>query len=297
VAGYRIAYITPAGIEYPLNDNAHSFLQRKGMVGFDPMEVEVPTYRRPGRDGGYTSGRPYTAERDFGVLTDVIGATHEQVASAIAATTHAVNPYEDEDTSGAVRVYTPDGRIRQIDARPSALPVSFNGTVGVGLGHRFHAPYPFFYDPTQQVQTFALSTPGGLSFPITFPIEFGTTLIDSRLTVSNDGEVATWPTVTIYGPGTDPVIENETTGLYLDLTNDGTFTLDSGDYVVINMDAATILHYDASENTSTYVPQRRTTLSHFWSLLPRDNAVHVTMNTVTTGSVRLVFYEYFRGGY
>ena len=52
MSGYRLAYVSPRGVEYALNDNTVSFLRRDGMVGFEPLDVDLPGYRRPLRDGG-----------------------------------------------------------------------------------------------------------------------------------------------------------------------------------------------------------------------------------------------------
>lgn len=298
MSGYRVAYVTPNGVEYALHDNVISYLARNGMIGFEPLEIDLPTYRRPLRDGGKQIGRPYTRPRALGVLTEVLHDTHSGLAAYIAAKLHVVNPYEDEETLGAVKVYTPDGRTRQIDAAASAVPdVAFNGPTVCVLGYRFYAPYPFFYDPVQQSQVFALSTPGGITFPITFPITFAPTTIDTTLTVTNDGEVATWPQIKIYGPGTDPVITNLTSGLVMDLSNGTGLTLDVDDWVIVDMDAATIQFYDDSAGTTTYIPHKRTTASTFWTLLVGDNDINVTMDNVTVGSVKLAWTEYYRSGF
>jgi hypothetical protein len=298
MSGYRVAYVSPGGIEYALNDNVLSFLRRDGMVGFEPMDVDLPGYRRPLRDGVRKIGRPYTAPRTFGVLTDVLHDSHSDLAAYIAAKVHAINPYEDEENGGAVKVYTPDGRTRQIDAWPTAFPsVNFNGPVVCFLGYRFYAPYPFFYDPVLQSATFALSTPGGITFPITFPITFAATTIDTTETLSNDGEVATWPVITIYGPGDDPIITNNTTGAVMDLTNASGIILAAGDYIVVDMEAATILYHDASGPTDTYIPEKRTVASKFWQLVVGDNEINVTMTNVTVGSIKLEWVEFYRSGY
>ena len=299
MSGYRLAYVSPRGVEYALNDNTVSFLRRDGMVGFEPLDVDLPGYRRPLRDGVRKIGRPYTAPRTCGVLTDVLHDSHAELAAYIAARVHAVNPYEDEENPGALKVYTPDGRTRQIDVWPTSFPsCNFNGPVVCALGYRFYAPYPFFYDPVLQEATFALSTPGGITFPITFPITFAPTTIDTTETISNDGEVATWPVITIYGPGDDPIITNDTSGAVMDLTNDSGISLDTDDYVIVDMAEATIyLHDDDTPANSGYIPHKRTTASTFWQLVVGDNDINVTMDNVTVGSVKLAWTEYYRSGF
>lgn len=296
MTGYRVSYLNQAGEEHLLNDAVYATIRRDGMVGFEAPEIDLPTYRRPLRDGGRAIGRPYTAPRAFGLITDVLHDSHELLAAYIADKVHRVNPYQDEDTTAAVRVYTPDGRTRQIDVRASRVEPVYNGPVVAALGYYFYAPYPFFYDPVVQSDTFALSTPGGITFPLTFPITFAPTTIDITHAVSNDGEVATWPVITIYGPGDDPLIENLTSGTKMQLTNDGGIDLDVNDYIAIDMDAATILFHDNSAGTDTYIPQKRTTDSVFWQLLPGDNNIHVTLSNVTVGSVKMEWYEFYRSG-
>lgn len=94
------------------------------------------------------------------------------------------------------------------------------------------APDPAFYDPVSVSVQFSLA--GGSSafdVPMSVPTGVGTSTLDQTVTVTYAGSFRTFPTVTIYGPITDPVVENLSTGETLDFTG---ITIASGDHYVID---------------------------------------------------------------
>jgi phage-related protein len=94
------------------------------------------------------------------------------------------------------------------------------------------APDPTWYDPTQNVQYFALS--GGadtMEVPTEIPMTVGASSINASETFTNNGDVATYPTIRINGPITGPKIVNNTTGDELDFA--GT-TIGAGEYFDID---------------------------------------------------------------
>lgn len=62
------------------------------------------------------------------------------------------------------------------------------------------------YDPTD-------AGAGGLTFPLDFPLVFGAPDGVGSLSVDNEGTTATPPTFVVTGPVTNPIIDNDTTGL------------------------------------------------------------------------------------
>jgi hypothetical protein len=77
-----------------------------------------------------------------------------------------------------------------------------------------------------------------LSFPLSFPLSFGTPGIPGVVTVTNTGEAVAWPTYTVTGPVTAPIITNTTSGRVLQWAS--SFTLEAGQTMVVDCDARSV---------------------------------------------------------
>lgn len=94
------------------------------------------------------------------------------------------------------------------------------------------APDPLLYDPIMQEVYFTLS--GGVDtfeVPMEVPLKVGTASLDASKTITYPGDYETFPVVYIYGPITDCLITNETSGDILDF--DGV-TIAADDYYKID---------------------------------------------------------------
>lgn len=98
------------------------------------------------------------------------------------------------------------------------------------------------YDPTAKTAAFLPAGEGGLPIPFTVPIPIGGDTISATLTLNyaNGSRLAApeYPVLTVYGPITDLVVENTTTGEKIDLTGNGGLTVNVGTTVVIDLDNA-----------------------------------------------------------
>lgn len=84
-------------------------------------------------------------------------------------------------------------------------------------------------------------------------------------TVTNGGNFEAAPVVKIYGPVTNPVLENQTSGKKLELT----YALLEGDYIVIDFNAKTILR----STTENLYSKLNFTVSDWWTLAPGNNTI------------------------
>lgn len=96
------------------------------------------------------------------------------------------------------------------------------------------APDPLRYSTA--LTTVAVGLPvvglGGLVFPLVFPLLFGSGTAGGDTIVTNGGTIATWPTLTITGPVTGPIVTNVTTGDQL--VFDPAFVVPAGQTVTID---------------------------------------------------------------
>lgn len=96
---------------------------------------------------------------------------------------------------------------------------------------RFVAHDPLVYDAVQQGAVFLETLAAHLTFPITFPIEFGTGMFGVTLPITYPGTWESFPIIVITGPLNHPIITNQTTGHILDMT----YNLTPGEVVTINL--------------------------------------------------------------
>ncbi len=294
---YALSYIDPNGIEYALNDGVNSILRQNGMRGFGVQRVEVATERTPYTQGVARLGGPYTPAREMQVALRLAASTYADLVKYNDTLARNVSAYKDTDALGALKVVTPDGRTRKIGCWMVDWPdPEQDGPFSAVVAPTFWAESPWFYDPTDQIETLALGGNSGITFPITFPITFGSTTIDSYVYPDNAGDVETWPTVRVNGPGANIEITNDTTSKTIALTAGGGVTLDAGDYVTIDMDAGTADWYDASTGITTSVLAKLSTASEFWPLVRGVNTLHGEMTGTVSGSIVISFTLYYQSG-
>lgn len=116
---------------------------------------------------------------------------------------------------------------------------------------------PRLYDPTLYTLEFnLLATAGGLPIPFTIPIPIGADTIDASQTLiyafGDPLASVEYPLIYIFGPITNPIIENLTTDEKIDLSANGGLVLGTSDFVVIDLsgkprfDAKTIRDQDGN---------------------------------------------------
>lgn len=128
-----------------------------------------------------------------------------------------------------------DGSRRQIDMHFTgglSLPWTMADRARPSLRDvvNLYAPDPTWYDPDTNSVTWTLAIQDELSFPIEFPISFGSDVISESVTVNYPGTWLAFPIVTFTGPIVAPTIRNLTTGERLELS----YTVSVGESVIID---------------------------------------------------------------
>jgi hypothetical protein len=104
---------------------------------------------------------------------------------------------------------------RQIDVYTvGGLTFPSTGIKGTSLKDvvRLTAPDPIFYDPVEKSVLHTLTGVSDLVFPITFPIQFAAAFVNEGAVIGYQGTWRTYPTLVFTGPGTNPIVQNLTTG-------------------------------------------------------------------------------------
>lgn len=143
--------------------------------------------------------------------------------------------FKPSNTPIVLLITDPNGQQYQLNTR--SISVQFADVLDQRLLLRaavqLRAADPLFYDPIQSLIAYTFATAGGaFSIPSVVPTFFGGSTIDTQQAIVNAGTFKALPIIDIYGPITDPVIENVSTGLKLDFTG---ITINNGDYYTIDL--------------------------------------------------------------
>jgi phage-related protein len=136
---------------------------------------------------------------------------------------------------------SPSGGLQVINARvrTEKTVVDPNYTYGyITSQYSFFCPDPRYYDNTVQSASMTVSNPLGRTYPRVYPLTYGGGSVATTTNVANNGWATTYPTITLNGPITNPVLGNVTQGKYI--TIQGTFA--NTDTLVLNLDQKLITY-------------------------------------------------------
>ncbi len=202
--------------------------------------LDTPSLRgqnadRPGRHGTYP-GRKRAGERVIEVELTVVDDDPTALNTINDVTALDEDPAEEELAIWA-GTYEPQLVYARLERR--AVPTDHDWSLG---HHRatlqWVATDPRRYSITEHTSPvigLPTTTAGGLAFPDAFPLNFGSGSGVQTLTITNAGTVPTWPTITITGPVTGPIVTNATTGQVLQFA--ASFEVGAGQQLVIDTDA------------------------------------------------------------
>ena len=128
---------------------------------------------------------------------------------------------------------------------------------------------PRWYSQTLQAQSIGAPTvDGGMPLPIVFPIPFGSGSSGGQMTVVNNGKTKTWPTLTVTGPISSPVVENTTLGRALYFAG---LVLGAGQQLIIETNPRT--PRSAKVSGASVIGSIDNTTSKWWWLDPGTSSI------------------------
>lgn len=199
--------------------------------GWDDLPPLSLTDANKPNSAGAWGGPMYPQERTITATIQVAGTVGftgtpsiAQYAANIAALRRATNPGADTTAEIPFVVQLAGQQLMaSVRCQQRAMPIT-QGYASPGSDKQtlqFVATDARRYVPTVQSASCGLySATGGLVYPITYPLSWGTVTSSGTLTIANGGDTATPPMLTITGGGTTPTITRQDTGqsLVIDLT-------------------------------------------------------------------------------
>lgn len=246
-----------------------------GLTGW----IDLPDMRgddkpRPGRHGMF-QGRSLAGKRivvwNFVVRGGVGGVSFNAAIDALRANTAPTESPAEEPLAiqlGARGDWTP-ARVKK-----RIITVDPLYTVGYATGAiSWDCTDPRVYSLAQQTASTALAAApvDGLVFPLVFPLVFGSGRAGGQMTVTNTGNVASWPLFQIKGPVTAPIITNLDTGAQLAFSS--SLVLASTDTLTIDTDSRAVTLAGVSRNNTLAVRQ--------WFPLPKNSTTRIGFSANT----------------
>lgn len=287
MTGDVLWYIDPDGIQYQLNDQTGRYLMET--QGFHLQGLEVIEELTPYRHGADAIDI-YLAPRELSVGLILRADSHAEVQTLDRQIERGLSPFKGQ---GTLRVIRADGATRALYCYMIAYSdLEYKAPKVGGKVIRFRASDPFWFDPTEVERVIAVSgAVYEIVFPIEFPITFDSADVNEYFNVENEGDVETYPVITVYGPGDNPTIDNETADKLFSVNQ----AMDEGDYITIDMENGTVEFYDSSLGTTTNIIEYISDDSEFWPLLVGNNELHVILANTTDGSVKIEYYNRYQG--
>lgn len=223
-------------------------------------------------------------QRDYTLVLFVSDATTTALAARMAALIRALDP---ERGDVRLRKTNAAGEVRDLVCRYKSGLEGDDGDDSYGVLWRqfpltLRAVDPDWLGSSDVQLAYLLDQTPSLFFPI-LPLRLSSSSVFADATISNAGDLPTWPVWTITGPGADPVLENLTTGERLALTA----TLGVGEGLVIDTRPGrkTITRSDGSNLFSSLSSD-----SALWALARGNNQVRIEMPSADANSaVRLAY--------
>ncbi len=285
----NISWIDTNGNEFNLT-NSESYEILNGVKGFHMPPIEITEEEVPFQPGSRPRNTKVKA-RTVDIPLKISGTNEIEFLQAMRNLLRIFNPLKGD---GKFRVTSIDDSVRELKCRyllgfemeedANTRGLTWQKAVGV-----FKAFDPFWYDTATITQTFKLNENPALFFPI-LPLRLASSTVFADITITNDGDVETWPEWIIRGPGENIQLRNLTTGevIYLD---DPDAKLQAGETITINTspippNEKTVLKSDGTNLFYTLSDD-----SSLWALQDGTNSIQIQMANATADSIIQISYR------
>lgn len=265
------------------------YIVHSGLEGLDMPDMRINNFDRPGEDGQFVSSALYSG-RMLSISGSVKNTTCDQFEAARQSLIQACAISRDnnrypilkriEFTTKAGNSYFCEGQVTRVK-----LPVETITDFLINIV----APDPMIFG-SSVVTSGQISRPsgGGVVYPVVYPAVY-TSSTGGSAAVVNNGSASSWPTITLRGPLTNPVIYHQESGTLFALN----YVLASGSTIVIDMKNKTVI-LDGSVSLLSSVD--RTSGSDWFELLPGSNVlIFSTGSTGDAGTLEVRFFNAYIG--
>jgi hypothetical protein len=255
---------------------ADSPYQIQSVEGLEDLpEVRVQDDNRGYFDGMF-SGRDFLSGRTISMIIYTLGNEAGTAQYNFNLLQQALLPQQNGTTPMQFQLSNASG-LQFINARVRHRKTAVDPEYSYGYIRSlidFFCPDPRYYDNELQTTSMTVSPPLGRTYDRVYNLTYGGGSLTSTGLVSNLGWTTTYPTITVQGPATNPVLGNLSTGQALNFT----YTMTATDSLVINLLDRTVL--------LNGVPARNLLSgnSQWFAAAPGTSQYYFTATNTTVGS-------------
>lgn len=284
----RLVWEPPSGPPLLLTDPTNGIKVSWHLTGFMRPRYQVTTRSLPGQAGSrLTSVQAQERELEVGLMVRA-----EDRGDFVQRARELVRALQPLAGPGRLVVTEDDGSSRWVECVCVEGPEG-DETPGSGddtwwrVVLSFLAPQPYAVGPTISTPAWSLA-PSGIGWYPTIPIRLGPVGIGGRKTVTNPGDVESFPLIVVQGPGQGLVARNRTSGKAAHL-----------DYVIPREGPASVVTVDTRRGAQSVRDGYGNNLFDYltdddpslWSLLPGDNDIDVQLLSTGAGSSVTVAFD------
>ena len=212
------------------------------ILSVDGLE-SLPTLRVQDSDRGYQdgmfSGRDFFGGRTITMTLQIMSGNGLSAQANYNLLQAALQPQQTGTTPLQFQLSASDN-FQYVNARvrKGMATIDPDYTYGkIKAQYEFYCPDPRYYDYTTQIATMTYTAPLGRTYPRVYPLTYGGGSQTQTAAITNNGQTATYPIITIYGPVTNPVVGSTTANAALSFN----YTMAQSDVIVIDLQYKTIL--------------------------------------------------------
>jgi hypothetical protein len=289
----QIRYINPNGDKLELDDwpKSRGYLLQN-WEGFGEIPTYIQTQKAPFQDGE-TLIDQLLEPRNMTVDLVMFGETKQGIYDKRRKLQKLFNP---KLGTGVLQWEQEDGTTYEIEVVPDGSP-QFPGGNAKSNFHQtaliyFKAPNPFWKTDYTSGGILSFFVPE-FGFPLELSNEYELETDGTNRTIlTNDGDVETPVFIEFFGPASNPKIINETTGEYIEVTQE----LLEGEKLLINtaFGKKSVIFDNGNEQVNAF--GQIDLHSTFWQMQVGDNSIVYTADHgIDTASMNISFKERFIG--
>ncbi len=239
----------------------------------------LPDLRTQDDNRGYAdgmfSGRDFLSGRTIIMTVHIFAGNGLSAQQNLALFQAAIDPQETGTTALNFQLSATDTeKVISCRVRGRKVVIDPEYTYGfIRTQITFYCPDPRYYSATASVLSLAPTAAGGRTYNRVYDLVYPAFTPTASGSVVNAGWTATYPTITIVGPATNPVITNVATGQSLTIA----VTMLATDTLVIDL-----LNKTITLNGST-ARNLLTTTSQWFGFAPGSSTINFNATTYTAG--------------
>jgi phage-related protein len=233
------------------------------LVGFEYPQISNVVVAVPGKPGDYFVNSDYKSRR----------------LSWQSTANNAVNRREilgiQIGSLKTLKFTTCDLLMLQVDVEMTRIVSQYQERRTVAMFDAIAPDYRLLSQTLNTSSTQVTVVTGGTALPTELPLSFSSSGGTPSLTINNAGNAPAAATFTITGPGTDFIVQNQTTGQSFNIN----LTLLTGETVVVNTQDRTVIKGTTNQYGSFS--------GDFWELAPGDNEIFFNASSGTDDNTLL----------